>query len=710
MRRFPTLATTFASTLAAAASLAAGSAPIALGAQQATHAPGAPAAGGGGSAQAKGSGATAVAAVATVAASPLTHAPVITPKGDPSVRDDTIYKLAAAPAAYPQEAQLLLLDDGVVRYEADGRGTRTFRTVVEILTEDAVERYQEHSFSYAPGHQKLTVNWIRVVKPDGTVISAAPTQMQDADVPATMGDPVYSDRKVRRASLTGVAPGTIVDYSYTLEELKPFLAGDFTESWSVTTGVPVMRSRYVVDLPASLAARVKERNLSFARAESVAGGRHVYVWATGNVAKVRGEPFAADSNGVYQSISLSSPTTWQDIATWYTGLAKDRYVVTPAVAEKIRAVVAGARTRDDSIRAVHRWVAQDIRYVSIALGLGGYQPRAPQTVVETGFGDCKDKATLFVAALRSMGIAAYPVLLNSSGGVERGMPSVEQFDHAIAAVEKLPGDKSDGGPYVFTDLTSDVTPYGLLPFPEQGEFALVVHPDGRAEEATMPADPVTANRSETRVVGTLSDKGIFDGRYEETAAGAMQYGLRNMLSTPLDSTKRATLLRAVASRWFEGADGDSLVAFDGKDLRATPRIAMRIRHGRATSASGDTQILTNPLGSLASFARMADELEERGPRRFPIDALKVAGASVGMTEVRMTLPPGWHARLPKNVSATGPFGTFTSEYAQEGRVLRITRRTTGTRGILPPERVSDLLAYLRTVGSDDARFIVIDTK
>ena len=107
---------------------------------------------------------------------------------------------------------------------------------------------------------------------------------------------------------------------------------------------------------------------------------------------------------------------------------------------------------------------------------------------------------------------------------------------------------------------------------------------------------------------------------------------------------------------------------------------------------------------------MADEIEERGRRRFPIDALKVAGASVGVTEVRMTLPAGWRARLPKNVSAAGPFGTFAAEYAQEGRVLRITRRTTGARGVLPPERVGELLAYLRTVGSDDTRFIVIDTK
>jgi hypothetical protein len=650
------------------------------------------------------------------------QAPRVTPRGDPSVRDDTLYAVAVKPEAYPEESSVLLLDDGIVRYEADGRSVRTFRQVVQILTESAVERYQEHSFSYAPRHQRLTVNWIRVVTPDGKVVSSAPSQLQDADVPATMGNPVYSDGKIRRASLTGVAPGTIVDYSYTIEELKPFLPGDFQDSWGVTTGLPTLRSRYVVDVPASLDLRLEERNLNFRRQEKVAAGRRVYTWATTNVAKYKGEPFAADSNGVVMSIALSSPTTWQRISSWYAGLARDRYEITPPVAAKIHSVVANARTLDDSIRAVHRWVAQDVRYVSLALGLGGYQPRAPQTVLETGFGDCKDKATLFVAALRSMGVTAYPVLLSSDGGVDRKMPSIGQFDHAIAAVERraretaagsggvAAGSSAGSSPYVFTDLTSDVTAYGAIPFSEQGEFALVVHPDGRGEEVTLPLDPIAANRSETRLVGTISDAGLFDGRMESAEWGAGESALREVFVQPLDSTKRAAFMRGLASRWFEGADGDSLVAFDGKDLAARPRISLVVRHGKATSSAGQTEILTIPLSNMSGMKEMANELERRAPRRFPIDARKILGQATGYTELRFTMPPGWQARLPKGVSESSPFGTYESEYAQTGRELRISRRLTGARNVLPPERVGDLVAWLRAIGADDAKFIVIEKK
>jgi transglutaminase-like putative cysteine protease len=634
--------------------------------------------------------------------------PKITPKGDPSVKDDSIYALAVDPKAFPEDQIAVLLDDGVVRYEADGRSTRTFRMVVQILKEDAVENYAEHRVGWAPGHQKLTVNWMRVVRPDEeggyTVVSDKPTHVQDSDVPAQMGNPVYSDRKVRRMSLGGVAVGTIVDYSITTEELKPMLPGDWYESWSVSMFTPVRRSRFILDVPTSVTPRLLEKNLDFKRQETTAGGRRVYSWVRADVPKVKGEPLAADSNGIIMSLRASSPTTWERIASWYAGLAKDRYAVTPDVRAKVRQVVAEAKatTREDTIRAVHRWVAQDIRYVSLSLGMGGYQPRPPAEVLGTGFGDCKDKATIFVAALNEMGITAYPVLLNSTGVDEESLPSISQLDHAIAAV------KLDKGGYVFTDLTSELTPYGSLPYGSQGEFAIVVFPDGRSETVTLPLDPATANVSELRIVGTLSPDGVFDGRVETAVRGKGQYALRSPFSTEFDSTQRANFMRAYAKSIFDGATGDSLVAFNGKDLAAEAKLSMKITGGRAAMSSGTTQILTHPFGPMTGFANLAANLEAQEKRRFPISAERVLGWETSLSEFRVTLPAGYKAKLPKSVQVSSPFGSYSSEYAQEGRELRLTRRTTGAKGTLPPEKIDELIAWLKQVGADDAKFIMIE--
>ena len=646
-------------------------------------------------------GAAAVSVVASIATA---QAPHITPAGDPSVNADTIYRLAVKPADFPEETVTLLLDDGVVRIEPDGREQTTYRQVVQILRPEAADNYREEEFSYAPKHQRFTLNWIRVVKPDGTVISAAPSHLQESDVPAQLGDPTYSDRKVIRASLTGVAQGTIVDYSYTTEELKPFLPGDFFVSWNVSSGESVKRSRYVVDVPAGFKPRIRETNLNFKRVEKTADGRHTYSWITGNIPAVKGEAFASDSNGVLMSVLVSSPTTWATIGKWYADNARSRYVSTPAVDSAIAAAVKGSRTLDDSVRAVHRWIAQDINYVSIALGLGGYQPRPPDEVVRTGFGDCKDKATLFVVALKKLGVTAFPVILSSTGGVQRDMPSISQLDHAIAAY-KLPGEST----YRYADLTASLTPLGELPFAYQGGFGLVVHPDGTSEEITFPKSALTDNRSGRRITGTLSADGEFNGQYEESGSGARQYPLRAAFENPLDTAQRTKVANAVAGNVFESAQGDSLQAFSGKDLQAHARVAVHVRGGHAATMAGKDVILTNPFGSMSAFASLAEQIETAGPRLFPIEADKVFGYGTTQLEFRVTLPEGWRAQLPASVDVSSEFGHYLSKYTQTGREFVVSRTVTGATGVYPPDQLSTLLQWIRAISKDDAKLIVIET-
>ena len=662
-----------------------------------------------------------------LASTALAQAPVVTPAGDPSVRSDTIYRLAVDPATYPDEPFVYLLDDGIVRFEADGRGTRTFRQVVQVLTQAGAERWGEQVFSYSSTHEKLTVNWIRVLKPDGTVISDKPTHEQESDSPAALDAPVYSDVKLHRATLGGVAPGVLVDYSYTVETTTPVMPGDFYTSWSVTNVRPTLRSRFIVDVPASIVPRIRERNVRFAKRTTEARGRRVVTWATSDVPKPPpGEPFAADSNDVDVGVAVASPERWDDIARWYAGLAQGRDQVTPELDARLAAVVTGAATAADSLRAVHRWVAQDFRYVSVALGIAGYQPRMPAAVLETKYGDCKDKATLFVALARRMGFHAFPVLLSAGGGVDSTLPSVQQFDHMIAAValdagrDRAAGATNDSahrrassgaverpGGYRFVDLTADDIPWGELPASEYGDFALLVRPDGRGEQVRLPLDSATANLATDSLVGTLSADGIFAGRLTRVRTGRTQVPLRDALSRTFTPQERAEIARTFANEAFDGADGDSLQLFDGRDLAAPARISVVIRDAQALSAAGSgTSILRLPLRPLFSTGQV-DEVASHAPRRYPIDMGQVLGPGAFDQVYLITLPEGWRAHLPDSVRVTGLWGVYASRYAQDGRVLRIERTGSGVRGIQTPDKVASLVAFLRAIARDDARFLVL---
>jgi len=632
------------------------------------------------------------------------QAPIITPAGDPSVRADTIYRLAVDPKAYPQEQVHWLLDDGVIRVGRNGHISRTYRSVRQILTEQGAESEREREYSYTPGRQRFRINWVRVVRPDGTVVSAAPTHEQESDVaPPLSADPVYGETKVIRMSLSGVAPGTIVDASYTEEDTLPAMPGDFYDAWAVTPGVRVERSRYIVDVPSSLHVHIQERNLSFHRSEHTVNGRTTYMWATRDVAKFDPEPFAADStNTVIQTVTVGAPIAWGDVAHWYAGLARDRYATTPMLARKVAELTRGARTRDDSIRAIHRWVAQDVRYVGIELGRGGYQPRMPDSVVAAGYGDCKDKATLFVAALHAAGITAYPVILSAFRTASPAFPGVEQFNHEIAVV---PG---PGGTRTYTDLTAAYFPYGVLPESEGGGFALVVHPDGTSEEVTLPRAGVSADHTIERVTGVLSADGTFTGVHETRLTGPAGNGLRTMFANPLDSAMRATLATAMVRRDFSTAHGDTLIAFNGKDFSQPIAMTVRFSATDVTTPAGPLLLLNLPFqGPGKPNPELVRQLTQT-PRRFPIDIGQVSPAGVTDVEFRVTLPEGWKAQLPPDVVIPpGPFGSYETHYSQQGRDLIVSKRRVGARGILPPNRIHDVLAWFEAMGKDDAKFVVL---
>ena len=254
-----------------------------------------------------------------------------------------------------------------------------------------------------------------------------------------------------------------------------------------------------------------------------------------------------------------------------------------------------------------------------------------------------------------------------------------------------------------------MTPYGTLPPGEHGEFGLIVHPDGRGEEISFPADSAISNREETVIEGDLNPDGVFSGRFTTHQTGDRQYELRGALTSSLNSTERERLARQIANNVIPGANGDSVQLFDGRDWTADPRISVAIHDGRVASKSGaGSDILTLPLRDFA-VPGLVNDLTTRGPRKYAINAAAVSGGlHVESSELRLTLPEGWRAQLPPSITATGPFGSYSAEYSQQGRVLRVVRRLTGVKGIEPRAKIGDLIAWLKEMSQDDVKYIVLE--
>ncbi len=645
-------------------------------------------------------------AALSIAAAPAlaqAQSPVVTPRGDSSVQPDTIYRLAVDSTAYPDNSTALLLDDGIIRVEADGRASETYRQITQILKTDAVKDHSEYTFSWDADRDSFRINWARVVRPDGTVVSAKPIHEQEYDVPAGEDAPVYTHRKQIRISLSGVAPGTIVDVSTTLKVLEPAHRGDYYTNWLINTSVPTRRSRFILDVPASVHPLIEEHNLKVARTEKVVRGRRVYTWYQADVPRVVPEEFAAaDSNHVIETVDAALPMTWDEVAHWYDGGAHDRYRLSPQIRAKEKEILKGAKTRADTLHALYRWVAQDIRYVSLDLGDGGYVPRTPAEVFKTGAGDCKDKTTFFVALARDAGYRVDPVLVQSSGGIDPELPSVLQFDHVIAAVAR------PAGGYDFVELTSDLAPYAqIMPSYQDGK-ALLVHADGRGEVLRLPADSARSSEMLTNIVGTLDTTGVFHGTLTQTATGAEQFTLRRAFENPLSDENVKRVALAIASRVFSGAEGSDLTYANGKDLTATPRVSLHVDGGQAARTMADgSMILTLPIVRY-NFTKLIARVQETADKRlFPIDIGDVVGPVTVRSEICVGLPKGWDPELPADVKAKSVFGSYVGVYSFTGGKLCARRTISGWRGVAPASQVGDLIAWMRAASKDDVPYIVL---
>jgi Domain of Unknown Function with PDB structure (DUF3857)/Transglutaminase-like superfamily len=619
----------------------------------------------------------------------------------PLIRSDTIYPLAVDSTEYPDHGSILLLDDVVVTIQADGRKAVTRHQIIQVLRHNGAEALQERRIEYDPDHQHATLDWTRVLKTDGTMISEKPSLVQESDVATSVTTQAHARRKLIRMSLSGVAPGTLVDACWTIDEWKPYRPGDFYFRWRLATQTSVRRGRLVIDAPKDMVLHMLEHHLDFERRDTVIGLRQVHQWVKQQVRWHRQEWYAPpiDSTDAAVGVDVAASATWHDIGVWFANLAADQLHPDKAIQDTVRSVVARATTLSDSVHAVYRWVAQDIRYVAANLESHEYRPRFPDSVVAAGLGDSKDKATLLIDALGVIGVQAFPVLTSVIDQPDSTLPTMRAFDHELVAIRKPSG-------YQYADPTSAFYPLERLAEPDAGKFALVIGPDGRVDDVTTPTDSADSSRMAVTLTGELTGDGTFSGRVVVSGRGASEAWLRAIVSPSLDSAQRTTWLRSLAANTIPDVKIDSLVLFDSKDFKAAPVVSFVIRDAHPTQRQADVDILPH-FDASATFTQMANGAA--GPYRSqPIDAARILPSSTFVDEIHIALPPGWKARLPPSVSASSVFGSFDITYQQNGRSLDIVRRATGGRGLFPKNRVGDVFAWLRECAKDHAPEIIID--
>jgi hypothetical protein len=621
---------------------------------------------------------------------------------------------SAAVPPYDKKVPAVVLDDeSTMAVASDGRVTTVSTYAVRLLTREG-RGYASAVAYYETGTDKVKEMRAWLIRPDGTLAKKYGKD-ETVDVAPDISD-VYNSTRARKINASDEADvGYVFGYQITTEE-RPLFA---QTRWYFQERAPVILSRLTLSVPAGW----KAAGVTFNHAEvspTVTGTS--YTWELRNLAPIEPEPGSPSVTTLAPRLALNySPAegagaasarpfqTWTDVSKWYSELVDAQAEPDDELALKARELTAGAKTELEKIRILGRF-AQEIQYISIQIGVGGYRPHRAAEIFAKKYGDCKDKATLMRAMLHAVGLKAYPVLIFSGDNtyVREEWASPTQFNHCIIAVKISDETQAPSvvthpelGRLLIFDATDTHTPVGDLPDHEQGSWALVAA-GAAGTLMRMPVTPPEANRLEREADVVLTADGSIAAKLSERSVGqsaVRERALFRRLSRP-DYQK-------VIEGWVttSGATMAKFSKIEPADDRSEGRFSLDVEF----SAERYAQTMQNRLLVFKPVIVSHTDLlsVEAGERKHPV----VLHSKAYTETVRVKLPEGFEVdELPDALKLDSDFGSYAATFEVSGGQLVFKRTLVQRESTVPAANYKSLRDFFGRIHALEQSPVVLARK
>lgn len=533
-------------------------------------------------------------------------------------------------------------------------------------------------------------------------------------IPKIEGSELMSDVRVKVLHIPAPDPGNIVGYEYEVEE-RPLVLQD---SWDFQEENPVREIHYSLQLPAGW--EFKSSWLNYPEVKPTQSGNQ-WQWVVTDLKGVRKEDDMPPMAGLLGQMIVSfyppgGPGTngfsnWQQMGSWYLNLTSGRREASPEIKQKVTTLTGQASAQLDKMKAIAKFVQEDIRYVAIELGIGGWQPHAAADVFAHRYGDCKDKATLMASMLSAIGVESYYVVINTErGAVTADTPAHNGFDHAILAI-KLPEGLDDPslvavykhpklGKLLFFDPTNELTPFGQIGGYLQANYGLLVAPDG-GELVELPKQPSALNSVQRRAKLTLDPTGKLEGTVEELRVGDRAWSQRYALRTVSTSSERIKPI-------------ETLLSGSLSNFRITKALVVNLTRNDQPFGFNYTFEVENYAKNAGNLllvrprvfgSKARGILETKEARKFPIE---FDGPEQDTDSFEIALPAGYAVdELPPPVDADFSFASYHSKTELKGNVIAYVRTFEVKELSVPVSKANELKKFYRIIANDERNTAVL---
>src|ERR1700728_3675133 len=575
--------------------------------------------------------------------------------------------------------------------ENDGTGTRELTAQVKVLAEAGVKAFAVLNLVYTSANEAVEIDYVRVRKPDGTVVKTPEYNIQDMPGEVTRTAPLYSDIHEKHLAVKGLSVGDELEYLVRSRVFKPEVPGQFWYEYSFTKSAVAKDEQREISLPAE--KYVKAVSPEFKPEVKTEGARRIYRWTHQNLTVKEKDP-DEPPRGIPPNpdVQVTTFASWEDVGRWYGGVQKDPLTVTPAIQSKADELTKGLKTDEEKIHVIYNFVALKFHYIGQDFGIGRYQPHAADDVLDNGYGDCKDKHTLLASLLKAEGIEAWPALIHASRKLDPEVPSPAQFNHVITVVPTA-------GQFVWLDTTPEVAPYGLLLTLLRDKQALVIPTDKPPQLMTTPANPPFPSDQEFSMAGQLSASGTVTGHVEQSYRGDAEVVLRIAFRQLSESQWRDAVQRMSYGLNFGG---------EVSNVKVTPPdeidrpLEISYDYVRKKYGNWDERQITAPLPPMG--IEVAKDAHDKKPEE-PV-LLGALGKVVYRSQLE--LPEGYTLQIPAPLHLSEPYAEYDDTPRLEHNVLTSTRQLVIKKNEVPLAEWDGFRKFGRSLYDDEFNFMRLD--
>lgn len=261
-------------------------------------------------------------------------------------------------------------------------------------------------------------------------------------------DLIRRENGIERRSLNGRYSATLfipnleigdeVETSYVLKNESKITKGLIEDLFRANWSMPCTYSYYRVIIDKNQAVNLVLKN-SMPEPQILENGKNKeYIFEIHNSEVMNYEPDMPYGYEIVPHALIISDLQWIDLNNLFRQLY-ERDDTEIAAINNIVAQIQELQLQDEKQIAIAalKLVQGNFRYFAISIGEGGFNPRSLHDVVNTKYGDCKDKSLLLVMVLRKLGIHAAPALVNTNMGdyIDDCPPRPFVFNHCIVRVE-----------------------------------------------------------------------------------------------------------------------------------------------------------------------------------------------------------------------------------------------------------------------------------